>query len=85
MYHKHRLTAYGKVLIGRATLTSSHNGTPLSSSSYNAYAFGGGLEYRLTRKVNIRAMDVELQKWPSFYPNTLSPIAYTFGASYIIK
>ncbi len=82
MYHKRKFTAYGKLLFGRATITNQDYNL---SSSYNAYAFGGGLEYRATRKINIRAVDVELQKWPDFEPNTLSPVAITIGASYIIR
>jgi hypothetical protein len=82
MYHRRKLTVYGKLLFGRGTITNQDNNL---SSSYNIYAFGGGVEYRVSRKINIRAVDIELQKWPNFEPNTLSPIAYTFGASYIIK
>jgi hypothetical protein len=82
MYHRHKITAYGKFLFGRATITNQDNN---QSSSYNAYAFGGGVEYRIMRKINIRVVDFELQQWPNFEPNTLSPLAISIGASYIIK
>ena len=45
------------------------------------YAGGGGLDYQLTNRITIRAIDVEAQKWPK-YGNGLSPIVYTFGAAY---
>jgi hypothetical protein len=77
----HKFTGYGKFIFGRATITNQDYNL---SSSYNAYAFGGGLEYKATRKINIRAIDLEYQQWPNFEPNTLSPIAITVGASYII-
>ena len=82
MYHRRKFTVYGKLLVGRTTITNQDYNL---SSSYNAYAFGAGLEYRATRKLNIRAFDVEMQKWPDFEPNTLSPVAMTIGASYIIR
>ena len=82
MYHRRKITAYGKILVGRATITNQDYHL---SSTYNAYAFGGGLEYRVTRKLNVRAVDIEVQKWPNFEPNTLSPVAITIGASYIIR
>jgi hypothetical protein len=80
-YRRQKLTAYGKALVGRATITNQDNG---NSSTYNIIAYGGGVEYRLFRKINIRAIDVELQNWPDFLPHSLSPMAISIGASYII-
>jgi hypothetical protein len=80
-YRHRKLAAYGKALVGRATITNQDYNL---SSSYNLYAFGGGVEYRVLRKINIRAFDVEMQKWPDFPPHGLSPMAITIGASYII-
>jgi hypothetical protein len=80
-YRRRKLTAYGKVLIGRATITNQDYNL---SSSYNIFAYGGGVEYKIMRKINIRAIDFELQSWPDFQPNSLSPMAITIGASYII-
>ncbi len=82
IYHRRKFAVYGKLLVGRATITNQDNN---ASSSYNAYAFGGGLEYHVIRKVNIRVIDFTVQKWPNFEPNTLSPTLITVGASYIIK
>jgi hypothetical protein len=82
LYRKRNLTGYGKLLAGRATLTNDRNS---QSAGYNAYAFGGGIEYRALRKLNIRVVDLEIQKWPNFEPNTLSPLVITIGASYIIR
>ena len=81
LYHKRKFTGYAKLMFGRATITNTDFN---ASSSYNVYAFGGGLEYRVLRRINIRAVDFELQKWPDFEPHGLSPLAITFGASYII-
>ena len=81
IYRHKRLTAYGKVLVGRATITNQQYNL---SSSYNMYALGGGLEYRLGRRFNVRLVDFEQQEWPDFAPHTLAPTAMTFGVSYIL-
>ena len=82
-YRRHRFNVYAKILVGRATIT---NQLLNQSSSYNVLgAYGGGLEYRATRKFNVRAIDLELQKWPDFEPHTLSPVVISVGVSYIIR
>ena len=80
-YRRHKFTVYGKALVGRATITNQDFNL---SSSYNVIAFGGGVEYRILHKVNIRVFDLEAQQWPDFQPNSLSPMVATIGASYII-
>jgi hypothetical protein len=83
MYHKRRFTVYGKLMVGRGTITNQDFN---QSSSYNILpAFGGGLDYRVTHNLNIRAVDVELQRWPDFEPNTLSPLAISIGLMYVIR
>ena len=77
-----RMTGYGKLMLGRGIITNQLFNL---SSSYNIYAFGGGLEYRAARRITVRAIDFEMQKWPSFPPNGLSPLIVTVGASYIIR
>lgn len=80
-YRRHKLTLYGKALVGRATITNQDTN---GSSTFNAYAFGGGVEYRILRKINIRAIDFEQQRWLDFGQNGLTPTAISIGASYII-
>ncbi len=83
MYHKRKFTGYGKLMVGRATIT---NQLFNQSSSYNVIpAFGAGLEYRVKPHFNIRVVDFEIQKWPDFEPHTLSPLAITVGLSYVIR
>lgn len=81
-YRRKKATVYGKLMVGRATITNQQFNL---SSSYNILAYGGGLEYRLLRKINLRVIDFELQTWPDIKPNSLSPMAITIGASYIIR
>ena len=80
-YRRQKLTVYGKALVGRATITNQNFNL---SSSYNMFAFGGGVEYRVLHKINVRVVDFEQQQWPDFMPHALSPTAITIGVSYII-
>ena len=78
----HRFYPYGKVLAGVGTLSFQQGYYVTSSSStHGAYAFGGGLDYRLKRHIVIRPIDVEYQKW-TYQPNGLTPLVFTFGVAY---
>jgi hypothetical protein len=80
---RRKLNIYGKLMFGWDTVT---NQLLNKSTTYNVVpAFGGGVEYRVTRRINVRAVDVEMEKLPNFEPHTLSPLAISFGASYIIR
>ncbi|HZP03524.1 MAG TPA: outer membrane beta-barrel protein [Terracidiphilus sp.] len=70
----HNWTPYGKVLFGFST------GSFLSGSA-GTIAFGGGVDYRLTRKFKVRG-DFEYQRW-SVAP-TLWPYGGSAGISYTI-
>ncbi len=80
--HRRKAALYGKVLIGRGSITNQFSGV---STSFNVFAYGGGGEYRLAHKLNLRLFDVELQKWPDFESRTLSPVAVTAGIAYILR
>ena len=80
-YRVHKYQVFGKVLVGRGTITNQLFHT---ASSFNLYEIGGGLDYHIARKYNIRA-DVSEQKWPDFEPHTLSPLSVSVGLLYIIR
>jgi hypothetical protein len=66
----HRLTPYGKFLIGFGTGSASWlNGTALVTTA------GGGVDYRLSRKFTLRAFDFEYQRW------SVTPTLWPYGAS----
>ena len=69
----HGWTPYGKALFGFGT------GSFLSGST-GVISFGGGVDYRLTRKLTLRAVDLEYQRW-SVKP-TLWPYGGSVGLSY---
>lgn len=81
--HK-RLEGYGKLLfgVGHFGLQAGSNPYP-GTASYFEYAVGVGIDYRVAHHINIRPIDFEVQKWPGFGANGLSPYALTFGASYV--
>lgn len=71
----HRVTPYGKVLVGLG------NGSFLNGNTL-VLAYGGGVDYRLTRRFTLRAIDFEYQQW---YVNpTLYPYGGSVGISYKI-
>jgi opacity protein-like surface antigen len=60
----HRLTPYGKFLAGLG------GGDFLTGNTF-VMAYGGGVDYRLSRRFTLRAFDFEYQQWrvkPTLYP-----------------
>jgi opacity protein-like surface antigen len=77
--HK-RFAPYAKLLFGVGELNLQYDYSPHTKTSHFAYAVGAGLDYHLTRSINIRAFDFEYQQWS--YLNGLSPVVMTIGAAY---
>ena len=78
-----RFEPYGKVLGGLAHMNFPP-GDYYSSGSFGTLAFGGGIDYRLTRRLSARA-DFEYQDWPKFIPNqSLHPWGVSVGVGYRI-
>jgi opacity protein-like surface antigen len=63
-----RATPYGKFLVGlgSASFLSGHS---------TVFAYGGGLDYKLSKRFTLRAFDFEYQQWQ------LTPTLYPFGGS----
>jgi opacity protein-like surface antigen len=77
--HYGRLGPYAKLLVGRGQFNY-----PVPSDemlAYNMYSVGGGLDYAVLPRVNVRA-DYEYQSWHSFTPNGLTPQVITIGVAY---
>jgi opacity protein-like surface antigen len=70
----HGLTPYGKFLFGIG------NGSFLTGSTF-VLGYGGGVDYRLTRRFSLRA-DFEYQRWG--VTPTIHPYGGSFGVSYKI-
>lgn len=90
--HYRRFSPYGKLLYGRGVANfPAHQAyipsgllTYIDDLAYNMAVLGGGVDYHLTRRVNLRA-DFEYQHWfasDSELPNGLAPKLFTIGAAY---
>lgn len=64
----HRITPYGKFLVGLGS------GSFLTGTTF-VLDYGGGVDYRLTRRFTLRAIDVEYQQW------RVNPTLYPYGGS----
>jgi hypothetical protein len=84
VFNKGRFHPYAKGLLGLGVFTFEdvNGGHTSSSSTHKMYAFGGGLDIAAKRRVNVRAFDLEYQKWPGFGSSGLTPIAISVGAAY---
>ena len=91
-YYEGKLAPYGKVLYGRgvANFPAHELFTPggvevyIDNFAYNLVSFGGGVDYRLTSRINVRG-DFEYQHWFASdreLPSGLSPYLFTIGAAY---
>jgi len=75
-----RTNVYGKVMIGMGKMTFPHN---FGYGTFTALAYGGGLDYKLSPKLTVRAVDFEFQQWPLFLNNTaLYPYGVSVGLGY---
>jgi hypothetical protein len=69
---------YAKAMYGRGVY-NFHNG--VANIAYNMYTFGGGMDFLVTRSLNVRA-DYEYQSWPGFPLATLHPNVVTIGVAF---
>lgn len=81
-----RFQPYAKFLLGLGRFTFPSN---IGYGGYFVYTPGGGLDYKLTRKITLRG-DYEYQFWPAapggglFPSHGLTPSGFSVGASYRI-
>jgi hypothetical protein len=78
-----RANVYLKALggIGRFSYQSGSYANP-HTDTYGVVAFGAGIEFRVSRRFNVRAIDLEYQVWPGFAPGTLHPVVASTGIAY---
>jgi len=70
---------YGKALVGLGKMTFPFGGY----GTFTDLAFGGTLDYHLSRKVTLRAVDFEYQYWPVWLPGqSLEPYGVSAGVAY---
>jgi hypothetical protein len=86
---KGKATVYGKALGGLSKMNFGYDeyGNPIGTGQYTDFAFGGGVDVKLTKRISLRAADVEYQYWPWWGGNgntKLSPYGASVGMSYKI-
>jgi opacity protein-like surface antigen len=92
-YHHKRYTFFAKGLVGLGYFNFPANA---AHGTYFAVALGGGVDYRLSRRIYVRG-EYEYQMWPGFVgppdfqpvplqnrPNGLTPNGFGVGVSYRI-
>jgi hypothetical protein len=85
-WHFRRATPYAKVLIGYGKLNfEDGNGW----GRYTQLAYGGGLDIKMSKRINVRLPDVEYQQWLNWTEGSgktynLFPYGVSVGVSYRI-
>jgi hypothetical protein len=82
--HFWKATPYVKVLVGDGKL-NFENGN--GYGRYTDIAYGGGLDIKMSRRINVRLPDFEYQQWPRWTEGTgqyatLFPYGVSVGVSY---
>jgi opacity protein-like surface antigen len=73
---------YAKVLVGVGHINFPFN---YGTGNYLAIAGGGGIDYVVSDRLTIRAIDFVYQEWPQFTYGTLHPYGVSVGVSYRIN
>jgi Outer membrane protein beta-barrel domain len=74
-------TPYAKLLIGFGRMNFEYNA---ATGRFADLAYGGGVDVKLTKKISVRAIDFEFQKWPQWLSSSLSPYGASVGIGYKI-
>lgn len=86
--HYRKFSPYAKGLVGFGHSSAVNSIQIVGGStpgSYFLFGLGGGLDYSLNDKINIRCVDFEYQRWPNFPPHGLTPPLFTFGVAYRLR
>ena len=77
-----RFSFYGKGLYGQGDFAfpygSVHELSPL-------VAMGGGVDYHLSHRIEVRLFDAEYQRWWSFQNQGISPLGASIGVAYHLR
>jgi hypothetical protein len=86
--HYRKFSPYAKGLVGfghSSAVTPQQIVGGSTPGSYFLFGLGGGLDYSLSDKFNVRVVDFEYQRWPNFPPHGLTPPLFTFGVAYRLR
>ncbi len=77
-YHKNfgNLVPYAKGLLGYSNFNFPYN---LATGRYLTVTAGGGVDFHVTKRIYLRAADVEYQYWPQFSFGAMSTLSVSSG------
>jgi hypothetical protein len=81
IYRFGRFTPYGKVLFGFSDMNFQYK---YAYGRFTDIAYGGGVDYKLSRRLTWRVLDVEYQQWPNWINGPLHPYGGSMGIGYKI-
>jgi hypothetical protein len=77
---------YGRGVFNYGYAEVPSNGTTFraynTDVAYNIYTLGGGLDFHLTRSINLRLVDFQHQVWLNFPTQNFTPDVLSVGAAY---
>jgi opacity protein-like surface antigen len=83
--HFRKFEPYAKAAIDDGNIDFRASNTTVTHINWTVYAVGGGVNYRLSNRISLRA-DYEFQAWSDMFRNNkvLNPQGFTFGVLYNI-
>jgi opacity protein-like surface antigen len=78
-----RATVYGKTLFGFSRMDFGYF-SGYGHGNFSDFAFGGGMDVKLTKRLTLRPVDFEYQYWPWWGNSSISPYGASVGVSYKI-
>lgn len=81
VYRFRKAAFYAKALGGFSKMNFNPYG---GHGSFTDFAFGGGMDVKLTKRISWRAADFEYQYWPWWGDSSISPYGASMGISYRI-
>jgi hypothetical protein len=83
IFKEERANIYVKVQggLGQFQYQSGSYAIP-RSFTYGIFSGGAGIEYRVSRHVDVRAIELEFQDWPGFPGGSLHPVVASIGAAW---
>ena len=82
VYHRWKSTAYVKALGGFSRM--NFGTSTVGTGQFTDFAFGGGVDVKLTKRLSLRLVDAEYHYWPTWGNSTLSPYGASMGIGYKI-
>ena len=78
-----RANIYAKVLGGVGWIDFKSPAFPPHTDTSGVFAFGGGINFRLSGRWSVRCIDLEEQLWPGYPPHGLNPVVVSMGITYM--